>query len=160
MAQEIERKFLVRHDLWRSAQKPAGQAFRQGYLLTDPQKTIRVRLTPDKAFLTIKGLTRGATRSEYEYEIPIQEATELLDDFAVTELVKTRYTFATHGKTWEVDEFGGANAGLIVAEVELEREDEPVALPEWIDREVTHEKRYYNANLCLQPYNTWNETER
>ncbi len=155
MAQEIERKFLVHHDLWHNLEKPGGQVFRQGYLLTDPQKTIRVRLTPDQAFLTIKGLTTGATRPEFEYSIPVSEATELLDLFATTELAKTRYLLPYAGKTWEVDVFAGANAGLIVAEIELDSEDETFALPEWVAGEVTHDARYYNANLARQPYTSW-----
>lgn len=157
MVQEIERKFLVDAQAWNSAEKPAGAVFRQGYLVTDPQKTIRVRLTPDKAFLTIKGLTTGATRPEFEYEIPVTEATELLDRFAVTELSKTRYTLPFAGKIWEVDVFSGTNTGLIVAEIELDSEDEVFALPGWVTLEVTGDARYYNANLALHPYTLWSQ---
>ena len=157
MPQEIERKFLIRHDLWDALTKPEGQVFRQGYILTDPKKTIRVRLTTTKAYLTIKGLTTGATRLEYEYEIPRQEAMELLDHFAVRELSKTRYILDFKNKIWEVDEFSGDNAGLVVAEIELQSEDESFDLPDWIDREVTDDARYYNANLTLNPYCNWDK---
>lgn len=155
MAKEIERKFLVHHERWHALDKPAGIVFRQGYLVTGPAMTIRVRLTADKAQLNIKGPTTGATRLEYEYEIPHQEAIELLDHFALTELTKTRYVVDYEGKNWEIDEFTGDNAGLIVAEIELNSEEEYVALPEWIDKEVTDDPRYYNANLTLYPYRNW-----
>jgi adenylate cyclase len=157
MPQEIERKFLICHDLWDALPKPEGRIFRQGYILTDPQKTIRVRLTTTKAYLTIKGLTTGASRLEYEYEIPRQEATELLDHFAATELSKTRYMLDFKNKTWEIDVFSGDNTGLIVAEIELQSEDELFDLPEWIDEEVTGDARYYNANLTLNPYCNWDK---
>ncbi|HUH74698.1 MAG TPA: CYTH domain-containing protein [Chitinophagales bacterium] len=155
MPQEIERKFLVNHDKWNLFNKPKGLHFRQGYLLTDPNKTIRVRLTPDKGFLTIKGLSIGATRPEYEYEIPIQEAKELLDQFSISELSKIRYLIHFEGKVWEVDEFLGENSGLIVAEIELKSEDEIFKIPDWIDSEVTSEEKYYNSNLTIQPYSKW-----
>lgn len=155
MPQEIERKFLVNHEKWNLFNKPKGLHFRQGYLLTDPNKTIRVRLTPDKGFLTIKGLSIGATRPEYEYEIPIQEAKELLDQFSISELSKIRYLIHFEGKVWEVDEFLGENSGLIVAEIELKSEDEIFKIPDWIDSEVTSEEKYYNSNLTIHPYSKW-----
>lgn len=154
MPQEIERKFLVT-DHWHHMTKADGQHYRQGYLLTDPEKTIRVRLTPYKGFLTIKGPSRGATRAEYEYEIPVGEAQELLDHFCTSELAKIRYRIELAGKTWEVDEFLGKNEGLIVAEIELESEDERFDLPDWVGEEVTGDARYYNANLTRSPYQTW-----
>ena len=156
MGIEIERKFLVNHDQWEQLVKPVGEFYRQGYLLTDPQKTIRVRQTSDKGFLTIKGISVGATRAEYEYEIPIEEAKELLDQFAVAELSKVRYKIAIENHIWEVDVFSGNNQGLIVAEIELKSEDEKFVLPAWIDREVTGEEKYYNSNLVTKPYNDWN----
>jgi adenylate cyclase len=155
MGKEIERKFLVDHDQWRQLEKPQGQRYRQGYLLTDPQKTIRVRVTETKAFLTIKGLSIGATRPEYEYEIPIEEAKELLDNFAVSELSKIRYEILFESKVWEVDEFLGDNAGLIVAEIELLREDEQFKCPPWVDKDVTEDQRYYNSSLTIYPYKKW-----
>ena len=156
MGIEIERKFLVNHEQWEQLVKPVGEFYRQGYLLTDPQKTIRVRQTSDKGFLTIKGISVGATRAEYEYEIPIEEAKELLDQFAVAELSKVRYKIAIENHIWEVDVFSGNNQGLIVAEIELKSEDEKFVLPAWIDREVTGEEKYYNSNLVTKPYNDWN----
>jgi len=155
MAKEIERKFLLDLTQWQAIEKPAGEHFRQGYLVTDPQKTIRVRLTDTTGFLTIKGISTGATRLEYEYEIPAEEAKELLDNFAVAELSKIRYKISYHNKLWEVDEFLGANKGLFVAEIELQSEDEPFDLPTWVTQEVTGEEKYYNSNLTTHPYKNW-----
>jgi adenylate cyclase len=158
MPLEIERKFLT-NDRWHHVTKPEGQYYRQGYLLSDPLKTIRVRMTPDKGFLTIKGPTQGATRAEYEYEIPIAEAQELLDHFCTSELSKIRYKIPNHGHVWEVDEFLGENQGLIVAEIELGAENEPFLTPEWIGMEVTGDKRYYNSSLTVAPFAQWKVTE-
>lgn len=155
MPQEIERKFLVNHEKWNQFKKPEGQHFRQGYLLTDPNKTIRVRLTSNKGFVTIKGLSVGATRPEYEYEIPLQEAKELLDQFSISELSKIRYLINYESKVWEVDEFLGENSGLIVAEIELKSEEETFKIPDWIGKEVTSEEKYYNSNLTIHPYSKW-----
>jgi CYTH domain-containing protein len=155
MAQEIERKFLLDLAQWQALEKPAGEHFRQGYLVTDPQKTIRVRLTDTRGYLTIKGISTGATRLEYEYEIPAGEAKELLDNFAIAELSKIRYKITCHDKVWEVDEFLGANEGLFVAEIELQSEDEQFDLPTWVTKEVTGEEQYYNSNLTTHPYKNW-----
>ena len=155
MGIEIERKFLISHVQWEQLEKPLGEFYRQGYLLTDPQKTIRVRQTSHKGFLTIKGISVGATRAEFEYEIPFEEAKELLDQFAVAELSKVRYKISLGNHIWEVDVFSGKNQGLIVAEIELKSEDETFDLPDWIDREVTGEERYYNSNLVIEPYKNW-----
>ncbi len=155
MGIEIERKFLVNHVRWEELEKPLGEFYRQGYLLTDPQKTIRIRQTSDKGFLTIKGISVGAARAEYEYEIPCDEAKELLDQFSVAELSKVRYKIPIGNHIWEVDVFSGKNLGLIVAEIELKSEDETFDLPDWIDWEVTGEEKYYNSNLVLEPYNDW-----
>ena len=155
MGKEIERKFLINHPLWESLNKPNGKRLRQGYLLTDPNKSIRVRTSETAGFLTIKGLTTGATRSEFEYEIPLEEATELLDQFSVAELSKIRYEIVFEGKTWEVDVFFGDNLGLIVAEIELDNEAEAFGIPDWIAEEVTEDARYYNVNLTLNPYRNW-----
>lgn len=157
MGKEIERKFLVDLQQWKKVEKPAGQHLRQGYILTDPQKTIRVRLTDTQGFLTIKGISVGATRLEYEYEIPHYDAKELLDNFAVGELSKIRYNVMFGNKLWEVDEFLGDNGGLFVAEIELDSEEESFEKPDWVMEEVTGEQRYYNANLIMQPYKNWNE---
>ena len=155
MPLEIERKFLVKKELWQQWDKPSGELFRQGYLLTDPKKTIRVRQTADKGFITIKGISVGATRTEYEYEIPVSEAEELLDHFCGSELSKNRFKILFEGKLWEVDEFLGDNEGLIVAEIELQSEDEIFSIPNWVDIEVTSEEKYYNSNLTLNPYKNW-----
>ena len=155
MGQEIERKFLINHPNWQQLKKPHGQVYRQGYLLTDPAKTIRVRTTETSGFLTIKGISIGATRAEYEYTIPRHEATELLDNFSVSELIKTRYTITHDNKIWEVDEFSGDNTGLIVAEIELTTKDEHFTIPAWVDKEVTGEEKYYNSNLTVNPYKNW-----
>ena len=155
MGLEIERKFLVDASKWTGLKKPEGQHYRQGYILTDPEKTIRVRVTDKQGYLTIKGISIGATRLEYEYEIPRAEAIELLDQFTVSELSKLRYKISFAGKIWEIDVFTGKNDGLIVAEIELSNENEQFELPEWIDREVTGEEQYYNANLTLHPFSDW-----
>lgn len=155
MGKEIERKYLVDIETWNKLEKPPGTQFRQGYLLTDPDKTIRVRVTDTKGYLTIKGISEGASRLEFEYEIPVEEARELLDKFSISELSKIRYTIVYKNKTWEVDEFLGDNAGLFVAEIELQSEDEVFDLPEWVTREVTEDKKYYNSNLTINPYKNW-----
>lgn len=155
MGIEIERKFLVRKDVWQQAEKGQGRLMRQGYLVTDPKKTIRVRHDERQGYLTIKGLSAGAARHEFEYPIPREEAEELLDLFAGSELSKTRYEVVYRGKTWEIDEFHGANEGLIVAEIELEDEAEAFEQPEWVGREVTEDFRYSNSCLSEQPFNCW-----
>lgn len=155
MGQEIERKYLVDHTKWLQLDKPKGEQNRQGYILTDPQKTIRIRVTETHAYLTIKGLNIGATRPEYEYEIPAEEAKELLDKFAISELSKIRCKIPFKGKLWEVDQFLGDNEGLIVAEIELKSEDEQYDLPECVTKEVTGEEKYYNSNLAIHPYKKW-----
>ncbi len=155
MGKEIERKYLIDHIKWQQVDKPKGQLYIQGYLLTDPNKTIRVRLTEKSGFLTIKGLPIGATRSEYEYEIPTEDARELLDNFPISELSKIRYKITFDNKTWEIDEYRGNNTGLIVAEIELKSEDEHFTIPPWVDREITGEEKYYNSNLALVPFKNW-----
>ena len=155
MGLEIERKFLVNHEKWAVAEKPKAEFYRQGYLLTDPNKTIRIRATATKGFMTIKGKSEGATRAEFEYEIPKEEAIQLLDMFAVSDLTKYRYKVIFAEKLWEVDVFLDENEGLIVAEIELSSEDESFELPEWAAEEVTGEKKYYNSNLSTLPFSKW-----
>lgn len=155
MGLEIERKFLVNHVKWAATEKPKAEFYRQGYLLTDPNKTIRVRATDTKGFMTIKGKSEGATRAEFEYEIPKEEAIQLLDMFAVSDLTKHRYKTVFAEKLWEVDVFLGENEGLIVAEIELSSEDEKFDLPDWAAEEVTGEKKYYNSNLSTLPFSKW-----
>jgi|SRR5579859_5749973 len=156
MGSEIERKYLIDYEKWQKIEKPSGQLYRQGYLLTDPKKTIRVRITEANGFLTIKGLTVGATRPEYEYEIPVSDAAELLDKFSISELSKIRYKISLNNKIWEIDEFLGDSIGLIIAEIELKSEDEHFEIPEWVDKEVTGDEKYYNSNLTIKPYKNWN----
>lgn len=156
MGVEIERKFLVR-DGSVVANLP-GTAMRQGYLSVDPERTVRVRVTGRRAFVTIKGAPSdsGASRAEYEYEIPVPEADELLDRLALRPLIeKTRYRMAAGRLVWEIDVFSGDNEGLVVAEVELPSEATAVALPDWIGEEVTGDPRYYNASLVSRPYRDW-----
>jgi CYTH domain-containing protein len=155
MGIEIERKFLVNAEKFKQIEKPNKEFFRQGYLLTDPKKTIRVRQTSDKGFITIKGISVGASRAEFEYEIPREEAKELLDQFAVSELSKYRTTILFEDKCWEVDEFLGKNEGLWVAEIELTSEDESFTLPDWVGQEVTGDAQYYNLNLTILPFQDW-----
>lgn len=154
MAVEIERKFLVQPG-WHP--QGAGVACVQGYLhigRTGP--SVRVRLMGERAFLTIKGKAQGLARPEFEYAIPPDEARELLASFAGERLIeKTRYLVEHAGHTWEVDVFQGSNSGLILAEVELARADETVALPDWVQTEVSHDHRYSNACLCTHPWPEW-----
>jgi len=151
---EIERKFLVSADSWR--QGATGTLFRQGYLCTDPERTVRVRLAGDRGTLTIKGKTEGISRAEFEYPIPAAEAADLLDRLCLLPLIeKKRYRVEHAGKTWEIDEFFGDNEGLILAEVELESADAQVELPSWVGREVSDDPRYYNANLVQHPFSRW-----
>lgn len=154
MAQEIERKFLLKHDAWRALAH--GTLYRQGYLNSAKERTVRIRTMGGQAFLTIKGITVGATRAEYEYPIPLTDCNIMLDTLAEKPLIeKKRYKIRHGGLTWEIDEFLGDNQGLIVAEVELEREDQPFDKPDWIGEEVTHDTRYFNANLVKHPYRQW-----
>ncbi len=155
MAIEIERKFLVSKEKWHASAKGIGQVLKQGYILTDPAKTIRVRVAGEDAFLTIKGKSVGASRSEYEYAIPKLDAEELLKDFCSAVISKTRYKIHYGNHTWEVDEFSGDNEGLIVAEIELADELESFDRPEWVAQEVTENKRYFNSNLSTDPYKNW-----
>ena len=153
MGTEIERKFLVKEGTWRKAN---ATRYRQGYLSTVKERTVRVRTINNKGYLTIKGITVGASRLEFEYEIPAADADELLDSLCEKPLIdKNRYKVDYGTLTWEVDEFFGENEGLIVAEVELESEDQPFERPEWVTEEVTTDPRYYNANLIKNPYSRW-----
>ncbi len=152
---EIERKFLVNRQKWDNLIKPIGHHYRQGYLVAEAGKTIRVRVANVCGYITIKGATVGVSRSEFEYEIPKEEAEELLDRFAVSELSKIRYKIEFADKVWEVDEFLGENSGLLMAEIELTSEEEEFQLPEWIEEEVTGDKRYYNSYLSVNPFGRW-----
>ncbi|PLY42374.1 adenylate cyclase [Janthinobacterium sp. ROICE36] len=154
MGVEIERKFLLQGDAWRGL----GQAvlLRQGYLSSARERVVRVRIEGEQAMLTIKGANVGATRGEWEYPIPLADAVELLDGLCEQPLIeKVRHRIEHAGMVWEVDEFLGANAGLIVAEIELASEDQPFEKPDWVGAEVSGDARYYNANLIRQPFSQW-----
>lgn len=153
MAIEIERKFLVTGDEWRSL--AVGETYRQGYIANINGRTVRVRVVGSQGYLTIKGLTTGSSRAEFEYKIPVGDAEELLETLCDRPLIeKTRYKINIGDLTWEVDEFGGENQGLILAEVELETEDQSIDIPHWIGEEVTSDPRYYNVNLVKNPFQT------
>lgn len=154
MGIEIERKFLVAGDGWRQ-QATQQTRFSQGYLSRDPARTVRVRIAGEAAFLTIKGKTTGATRAEFEYAVPVADAQQLLalSDGPVVEKIRHLCPFA--GMTWEVDEFLGANAGLVVAEIELASEHQAFERPAWLGDEVTGDGRYVNANLAVNPFSSW-----
>ena len=154
MAREIERKFLVIGDAWRALAE--GVVYRQGYLSTDADRTLRVRTVGAKGYLTVKGITVGATRTEFEYEIPVADADAMLDELCLRPIIeKTRHKIPFDGLVWEVDVFAGDNDGLVVAEVELASEDQEFRRPDWIGEEVTDDPRYYNANLVAHPYKAW-----
>jgi adenylate cyclase len=152
MATEIERKFLVHGTDWRQGD-PVHMC--QGYLSRDKERTVRVRIAGARAYLTIKGSSRGASRAEFEYEIPLRDAEELLTLCDRPPVEKNRYTLKHVGAVWEVDEFLGANAGLVIAEIELEDETQEFERPGWLSSEVTDDPRYFNASLSAAPYSTW-----
>lgn len=153
VATEIERKFLVRDR--RFLDGDVGVPFRQGYLSRDPDRTVRVRVAGEQGFLTIKGRPNGASRPEFEFEIPLDEARDLLGLCAGLLIEKTRHRIDYAGLTWDVDVFSGANEGLIIAEVELPSEDHAVEMPDWVGEEVTGDVRYYNSRLVERPFSTW-----
>ncbi len=154
MGIEIERKFLVSGEGWRQPAS-AQTRFSQGYLSRDPARTVRVRIAGARAFLTIKGATRGATRAEFEYEVPLADAQALLAMCDGPVVEKIRHLCVFEGMTWEIDEFLGANAGLVVAEIELVDEGQVFARPDWVGAEVTGDGRYVNANLAVKPFTSW-----
>lgn len=153
MGVEIERKFLVDGEGWRDAGPSV--SMRQGYLGGGAEATVRVRIAGAEAFLTVKGRSRGMTRAEYEYPIPVADAEELLGlcHGGIVEKVRTRVT--APDVTWEIDEFSGANAGLVTAECELTREDQEFDRPDWLGDEVTGDHRYANSSLARHPFRDW-----
>jgi adenylate cyclase len=159
MAQEIERKFLPRSDAWRALARERVR-MSQGYVARGDGVSVRVRIAGEAAWLNIKvgGLT--ASRLEFEYAVPVADARELLAHAAGPLIDKTRHLVDVEGFTFEVDEFHGANAGLVVAEVELDREDQPFPRPDWLGPDVTEHRRYYNVCLVEHPYSAWTEAER
>ncbi len=157
MKTEIERKYLVVGDAWREA-ADGGRLCEQGYISSDPENiTVRVRVLGSQGFLTLKGPTEGISRSEMEYEIPVEEATHMLKNFCGDRVVsKMRYFLEINGLLWELDEFFGENQGLVLAEIELETEDQLFENPDWLGEEVSFDPRYFNAALSLNPFSKWN----
>lgn len=154
MAIEIERKFLVKSHEYRSHSQDV--RIIQGFIKNTRESIVRIRIMGDKASFAIKGSTSVATRIEYEYSIPLKDANELLENFCEKPIIdKVRYLYVFKGFTWEIDEFHGNNEGLIVAEIELEHENQEFQKPEWLGKEVTGEPKYYNANLIKFPYKDW-----
>ena len=159
MATEIERKFKVRSDEYKKIGKPLN--CKQGYFDTQNEPLVRVRIMGEKAYLTLKGKNDGIRRLEFEYEIPVLDAEELLSNFCSTTLIeKNRYIFSIEETIWEVDEFLGENSGLVIAEVELLSENDNFCKPSWIGQEVSHDTKYYNYKLVEHPYSKWNEVEK
>ena len=159
MAKEVERKFLVDSDQWRGGVK--GVLYRQGYLVINTNFTIRVRVAGSHGYLTIKISASGITRLEYEYAIPLEDATELLDRLCKNPIIeKTRYRVQHSGMVWEVDEFHGDNNGLVLAEVELDDEHQEINLPKWVGKEVSAIPKFYNASLVDNPFSNWPDCER
>lgn len=153
MAKEIEYKYLVKGNKWKSLAQ--GTIYRQGYIPTAGKQTVRVRIIGDQGYLTIKGESIGAVRSEFEYSIPLKDAEEILNGLCDRPIIeKIRYKIPYGDLVWEVDEFLGENAGLIIAEVELADEHQEIILPDWIDRQVSDPK-YFNSNLAKYPYSQW-----
>lgn len=155
MGIEIERKFLVANDSWQAG---AGQGthYAQGYLSTDKARTVRVRIAGMRGFITVKGAPQGPSRSEFEYEIPFEDARQLLDELCLKPLIeKIRYRVHHAGLTWEVDVFEAENRGLTIAEVELDTPDQAVSIPSWVGTEVTGDARYTNAQLVHRPFSRW-----
>jgi adenylate cyclase len=155
MGTEVEHKFLVVGDSWRDS-VTASTHIVQGYLARSGQVTVRARIKGMQAFLTIKGPTRGTSRAEFEYEIPSADAQEMLAELADGPVIdKVRHLVPVGGHIWEVDVFAGENAPLVLAEVELADPDEPFEIPAWAGADVSHDARYFNANLALEPYSRW-----
>ncbi|HET8707598.1 MAG TPA: CYTH domain-containing protein [Pseudomonadales bacterium] len=154
MAIEIERKFLVKRSRWQPQGEPV--TIRQGYLKATGESVVRVRTKGQRGFLTVKGKTHGMSRLEFEYEIPLADANQMLDSLAEGPLIeKQRFLIPQGLHLWEVDVFFGDNAGLMVAEIELQDPAEPFTKPDWVGEEVTEDARYFNSNLALHPYKVW-----
>lgn len=164
MAKEIERKFLVADDSWRTlstGEAVTGEKYCQGYIKTAALgKSVRVRIAGDSAYLTIKGPSRGLSRAEFEYAIPVSDAQEMLETLCDRPFIeKIRYRLPIGELVWEIDEFMGENTGLLVAEVELQDETQSVELPDWVGEEVSGDAKYYNASLVTYPYAQWRASE-
>ena len=154
MGVEIERKFLLLDDSWKALGQ--GVLLRQGYLSSHPDRVVRVRIEGDAAVMTVKGRTQGTTRSEWEYPLPMADAKSFLDDLCEKPIIeKVRYRVTHDGMVWEIDEFLGENTGLVVAEIELEYEEQTFSRPQWLGAEVSSDPRYFNTNLLRHPYMKW-----
>jgi len=154
MGKEIERKFLLKNSKWKEGITAA--FFQQGYILINENKALRVRLEGNRAHLNIKSSIDGINRYEYEYEIPVSDAVEMLEKLCIKPIIeKNRYIVYFADKKWEIDEFSGENEGLVVAEIELKDENEYFEKPDWLGEEVTFDKRYYNSSLATHPYKKW-----
>lgn len=158
MGIEIERKFLINFDAINHVEDEI--CIQQGYILNTPEKVVRVRMTDQKSFITIKGKNVGPSRPEFEYEIPEADAMDMLDNMCDSVIVKTRFIFSIFGDVWEIDIFDGDNEGLIVAEVEIPSEDYDLRLPKWVLKDVTDDPKYYNNNLITNPYKNWTDEEK
>jgi adenylate cyclase len=157
MGIEIERKFLLANDNWRDKTEKSTQ-FCQGYLQGSEKSSVRIRIEGDKSNLNIKGATLGVKRQEFEYPIPMEDAKDLLSTLCDEPLVEKTRHYITAGKhVWEIDEFAGDNEGLIVAEIELDDENDTFEAQDWLGQEVSHEKRYYNSMLIKNPYKNWQD---
>jgi adenylate cyclase len=151
---ETERKFLLKNDEYKFLAK--GEFLSQGFLSTDPERVVRIRIEGENAWITVKGRTKGLSRDEFEYAIPLDEAAFMLENLCLQPTIrKNRYRIDHEGFTWEVDEFLGENEGLVIAEIELQDEGQAFSLPAWVGEEVTGDPRYYNANLVQNPYKHW-----
>jgi adenylate cyclase len=158
MGLEIERKFLLKNDNWTKLANKS-KIIKQGYLSTEVERTVRVRISDTQAYITIKGKNTGASRAEFEYPIPIEDAYELLSLCQKPLIEKIRYVIPYHDLLWEIDIFEGDNAGLKMAEVELADEDQTITFPDWIGKEVTTDSRYYNSILSTNPFKNWKTNE-
>ncbi|MGJ0486302.1 MAG: CYTH domain-containing protein [Methylomicrobium sp.] len=157
MALEVEHKFLLANEDWRQ-EIECSEIFRQGYLSSQPTSSIRVRICEHRAWLNIKSATIGTHRLEYEYEIPLADGQEILTHLCRKPLIEKTRHYVRHGNNlWEIDEFEGANQGLIVAEIELDEIGQSFEKPTWLGAEVTDDLRYYNNNLALHPYSEWRD---
>ena len=157
MGVEIERKFLLKPGVWPVPLSNKGLDIVQGYLSDDEKKVIRVRTYGEKGFLTIKSRVAGILRQEFEFEIPIDEAREILSSFCKVKIEKVRYELNFGGKKWEIDVFSGDNQGLIIVELELKSVTEEFNYPEWLGQEVSHEQKYFNSNLVIHPFKKWTD---
>lgn len=153
---EIERKFLVNKILWKDLYNPVNATFiQQAYLSTDPKCSVRIRIADSKALISIKGESKGISRDEFEYHVPLNDGMEIIRLAGTPTIVKRRYSIPFKGYTWEVDEYLGDNEGLILAEVELDADTEEPEWPKWIDKEVSADPRYFNLQLAINPINHW-----